>query len=116
MAPRGTPTVVMTAATPAGSATGRVRDQGSAASYPTMDASAARAVATSRVSVVTQSRERQAGSTPVVGTSPRGGLTPTSPLKGAGTRPGPAGSGPGARGTIPLAPAPAGPGGRPPLA
>ncbi len=47
----------------------------------------------------TQSSDRQAGITPAVLISPRVGLTPTIPLKAAGTRPDPAVSVPRAKAT-----------------
>ena len=51
----------------------------------------------------TQSRLRQAGTTPLVPIRPSDGLTPTIPLKAAGTRPEPAVSVPSANGTVPSA-------------
>ena len=95
--------MVNTRATPGGRATGAAREYGSAGSTSTTTSSTALAWATVRVRVVTQSSERQAGSTPRVEISPRVGLTPTSPLNAAGTRPEPAVSVPRASGTTPAA-------------
>ncbi|BCJ62089.1 hypothetical protein Jiend_55110 [Micromonospora endophytica] len=67
------------------------------------------------MNVVTQSRERHAGSSPRVETRPRVGLMPTMPLKAAGTRPEPAVSVPRASGTRPAATATALPELLPPL-
>ena len=77
------------------------RDHGSSGSAPARTASTAAASAVSRVKTLTQSSERQAGSTPVVVTSPRVGLSPTIPFIAAGTRPEPAVSVPRANGTTP---------------
>jgi len=57
----------------------------------------------------TQSRLRQAGTTPLVPIRPSEGLKPTIPLKAAGTRPDPAVSVPSANGTVPSATATAEP-------
>ncbi len=57
----------------------------------------------------TQSSVRHAGTTPVTGTRPRVGLTPTRPCSAAGTRPDPAVSVPRARSAIPSATATAEP-------
>nr|BFE70734.1 hypothetical protein GCM10020092_040350 [Actinoplanes digitatis] len=56
-----------------------------------------------RAKTVTQSRLRQAGTTPSVGTRPRVGLIPTMPWKAVGTRPEPAVSVPSARSAMPSA-------------
>ncbi len=64
---------------------------------------------TVRANTVTQSSDRQAGTTPVHGMTPRVGLTPTMPFKAAGTRPEPAVSVPRARSTRPSATATADP-------
>src|SRR5258707_15593160 len=58
---------------------------------------------TERAITVTQSSDRQAGTTPLVDTSPRLGLMPTRPLNAAGTRPLPAVSVPSAKSTSPVA-------------
>ncbi len=57
----------------------------------------------------TQSSEAQAGTTPLAGTRPRVGLSPTTWLAAAGTRPDPAVSVPRARVTRPAATATAEP-------
>ena len=80
-----------------------VRDQGSSGSGPASTASTVAASATSRVNTLTQSSERQAGSTPLVPTSPRVGFSPTIPFIAAGTRPEPAVSVPRAKVTTPEA-------------
>lgn len=72
-------------------------------------------MATSRAKTVTQSSERQAGTTPRVETRPRLGLTPTMPLNAAGTRPLPAVSVPSAMSASPPATATALPELEPPL-
>ena len=54
-----------------------------------------------RANTVTQSCDRQAGTTPVFGTSPFVGLTPTRLPSAAGTRPEPAVSVPSAKSTMP---------------
>ena len=61
------------------------------------------ASATSRVNTLTQSSDRQAGTTPLVPTSPRVGFSPTIPFSAAGTRPEPAVSVPRAKATMPAA-------------
>ena len=63
----------------------------------------------------TQSSDGQAGIVPRTLTRPRVGLTPTMPLKAAGTRPLPAVSVPSAKGTTPAATATALPELLPPL-
>ena len=55
------------------------------------------------MNTLTQSSERQAGTTPLVPTSPRVGLSPTIPFIAAGTRPEPAVSVPSANATSPAA-------------
>ncbi len=62
-----------------------------------------------RAKTVTQSSDRQAGTTPVAGMTPRVGFTPTTPFSAAGTRPEPAVSVPRARSTRPSATATAEP-------
>ncbi len=99
----GIPTVPKEAAIPGGGAAGAARDQGSSGSNPVITVKASWACLTVRVMVVTQSSDRHAGNTPRVGTRPRVGLTPTSPLKAAGTRPEPAVSVPRASGRMPAA-------------
>src|SRR4051794_9780420 len=105
----------MVRATPGGRTAGAGRDQGSSGSGPARTPSAVRASATVRVKVVTQSSDGAAGSTPWVGTRPRVGFIPTSPLNAAGTRPLPAVSVPSASGTTPAATATALPELLPPL-
>src|SRR5215468_8932332 len=85
------------------------REYGSAASGPAMAASAANASSTVSASTETQSRVRQAGTTPAVETRPRLGFKPTMLLNPAGTRPDPAVSVPSASGTRPAATATAEP-------
>src|SRR5262245_803614 len=68
-----------------------------------MALSAAKASSTVSANTETQSRVRQAGTTPAVDTSPRLGLRPTMLLNPAGTRPEPAVSLPSASGTKPAA-------------
>ncbi len=105
---------------------GRPRDHGSRGSIgPSGNAaagvaavSAARtvaAVSTSRVNTETQSSDRHAGTTPAALSRPRVGLSPTMPLKAAGTRPEPAVSVPRATSTSPRATATADPELEPPL-
>jgi hypothetical protein len=55
----------------------------------------------SRANTVTQSSVRHAGTTPVVGISPKVGFTPTTPFSAAGTRPDPAVSVPSATSAMP---------------
>ena len=74
-----------------------------------MTASAAQASSVVSANTETQSRVRQAGTTPKVETSPRLGLRPTMLLSIAGTRPEPAVSVPSASGTSPAATATAEP-------
>ena len=74
-----------------------------------MTASAAQASSVVNANTETQSRVRQAGTTPWVETSPRLGLRPTMLLSMAGTRPEPAVSVPSASGTSPAATATAEP-------
>lgn len=62
-----------------------------------------------RAKTLTQSRLRQAGTTPSAEIRPRVGLIPTMPLKAAGTRPEPAVSVPSARSARPSATATAEP-------
>src|SRR5215831_20648861 len=81
---------------------GRSREYGSA-SGPAIAASAANASSVVRANNDTQSRLRQAGTTPAVDTRPRLGLSPTMLLSPAGTRPDPAVSVPSASGTRPAA-------------
>jgi hypothetical protein len=107
--------VFIVAATPSGGVEGKRRDHGSASSYTLITVASARAVQTSRVRVVTQSSDGQAGMTPEVLTRPRVGFHPTSPLNAAGTRPLPAVSVPSANGTTPEATATALPELDPPL-
>ncbi len=83
--------------------------RGSVPSGPDMSDTACRARSTDRANTVTQSSDRQAGTTPVQGIRPRVGLTPTIPLRAAGTRPDPAVSVPRARSTRPSATATAEP-------
>ena len=66
-----------------------------------MTPSAVMASSTVSAKIDTQSSVRQAGTTPVVETSPRLGLSPTILLKAAGTRPEPAVSVPSDSGTMP---------------
>ena len=82
---------------------------GSAPSGPAITATARAASGTDRANTVTQSSDRQAGTTPVHGMRPRVGLRPTMPLRAAGTRPEPAVSVPRARSTRPSATATADP-------
>ena len=86
-----------------------MRDQGSSGSGPASTASTVAASATSRANTLTQSSERQAGTTPLVPTSPRVGFSPTIPFIAAGTRPEPAVSVPRAKVTTPEATATAQP-------
>ena len=78
-------------------------------SGPAITATACRARSSERAKTVTQSSDRQAGTTPVAGMTPRVGLTPTMPFSAAGTRPEPAVSVPRARSTRPSATATAEP-------
>jgi hypothetical protein len=86
-----------------------VRLSGSSGSCPEMISTAVRARPTRRANTLTQSNERQAGTTPRTETMPRVGLAPTMPWKAAGTRPEPAVSVPSARSQIPSATATAEP-------
>src|SRR5215469_15956466 len=86
-----------------------MRENGSLASYPPMAASAVQASSTVSEKIETQSSVRHAGTTPVVETSPRLGLRPTTLPSAAGTRPEPAVSVPSASGTSPAATATADP-------
>ncbi len=64
---------------------------------------------TVRAKIETQSSDRQAGTTPLVLSQPRVGLSPTRLLKAAGTRPDPAVSVPSAKAARPEATATADP-------
>lgn len=75
---------------------------------------AAVASATVGAKTVTTSTDRQAGTTPVLGTRAGVGLTPTMLLKAARTRPDPAESVPSEKAQIPAATAMAQPEGDPP--
>lgn len=97
------------AGAPSGVETGQARLVGSPSAGPASTLSAVRARATSAAKTLTQSRSRQAGTTPRVGTSPRVGLSPTTPWNDAGTRPEPAVSVPRARSATPRATATADP-------
>ena len=66
------------------------RENGSSASKPATTWATVRASATVCAKTLTQSKVRQAGTTPRVDHQPRVGLKPTRPLKAAGTRPEPA--------------------------
>ena len=90
-------------------AQGTGRDHGSAGLYPAITDSTAAVSPTSAAKTLTQSNERQAGTTPAVETRPRVGLQPTIPFIAAGTRPDPAVSVPSAKGTSPAATATADP-------
>ena len=83
--------------------------RGSVPSGPDMSDTASRARSSDRANTVTQSSERQAGTTPVQGIRPRVGFTPTIPFNAAGTRPDPAVSVPRGRSTRPSATATAEP-------
>ena len=78
-------------------------EYGSAGSWPTATASTRSASATLVVSSDTQSRLRQAGTTPRVPIAPSDALTPTIAFIAAGTRPEPAVSVASANGTVPSA-------------
>jgi hypothetical protein len=78
-------------------------------SGPAITSTACRARSSDRAKTVTQSSDRQAGTTPVQGISPRVGFTPMMPLRAAGTRPEPAVSVPSATSTRPSATATADP-------
>jgi len=80
-----------------------------------MSASSNAASSTVCVKTDTQSRLRQAGTTPAVLTRPGVGFNPTRPLKPAGTRPEPAVSVPSEKATWPRATATAEPELEPPL-
>src|ERR1700710_538967 len=108
--PAGTAITRIRSATPTGGSGGIGRDQGSVGSGTASTSSTARAGAIVRVNQLTQSKDGQAGNTPLVETSPRVGLNPTIPLNAAGTRPLPAVSVPNASGTIPAGTARALPG------
>ncbi len=69
---------------------------------------------TDRAKIDTQSIDRTAGTTPVIGSSPRVGFTPTIRFCAAGTRPEPAVSVPSAKSTSPRATATADPEDDPP--
>src|SRR4030095_9523947 len=71
---------------------GRIREYGSFASKPRATSQTVLASTKVLAKIETQSRERQAGTTPVVLKSPRVGLRPTRLLNAAGTPPEPAGS------------------------
>ena len=92
-----------------GTSVGAVRLSGSAGSGPAITASASSASPRSRAKIDTQSSDLHAGTTPVVGTSPRVGFTPTIPWNAAGTRPEPAVSVPRAMSAMPRATATAEP-------
>src|SRR5262249_36033775 len=92
-----------------GSPSGRSREYGSARSGPAITWSAVQASSTVSAKTDTQSRVRQAGTTPAVETAPRLGFKPTILFNPAGTRPEPAVSVPSAIGTIPAATATAEP-------
>ena len=85
------------------------------ASAPSMTDSTWAASSTVRAKIETQSRLRQAGSTPRVLTRPGVGFRPTSWLKPAGTRPDPAVSVPREKATPPPATTTAEPELEPPL-
>jgi hypothetical protein len=85
------------------------REYGSSASKPRAASSTRRAPARSCAKIDTQSSERHAGTTPHVDSRPRVGLTPTSALSVAGTRPEPAVSVPSENSTSPRATATAEP-------
>lgn len=76
---------------------------------PAIAATARWARSIDRAKTLTQSRDRQAGTTPAVGMTPRVGLTPTMPFSAPGTRPDPAVSVPSARSHRPRATATAEP-------
>src|SRR5262245_8771106 len=78
-------------------------ENGSAASKPLVASSTARASLDVRAKIETQSSERQAGTTPRVLMRPRVGLSPSTLLNAAGTRPDPAVSVPSAKLTSPAA-------------
>ncbi len=90
------------------------RDSGSAPSGPAISSATVRAVPSDRANTVTQSCDRQAGTTPVFGTRPFVGFTPTRWFSAAGTRPEPAVSVPSAKSTVPRATAVAEPLDEPP--
>src|SRR6202165_5366996 len=83
------------------SASGRLREYGSAPSGPAIAFSAIIASSTVSDNTDTQSSVRHAGTTPAVEISPRLGFSPTMLLSMAGTRPEPAVSVPSASGTNP---------------
>src|SRR3984885_13511260 len=87
---------------------------GSAPSGPAITPTARRASGRDRANPGTQASDRQAGTTPVHGMTPRVGLTPTTPFSAAGTRPEPAVSVPRAKSTRPSATATADPALEPP--
>ena len=91
------------AAGEAGAAGAATREYGSAASKPDATASTRPASAMFAVSSDTQSRLRQAGTTPRVPIAPSDAFVPTMPLNAAGTRPEPAVSVASANGTVPSA-------------
>ena len=98
-----------------GSAAGAAwREKGSPGSCPSITRRTATPSATVPAKTVTTSTDRQAGTTPVLGTSPGVGLTPTRLLKAAGTRPDPAVSVPSAKAQSPAATATADPDDDPP--
>src|SRR5262249_24708962 len=84
-------------------------ENGSAVSKPLIALSTARASLDVRAKIETQSSERQAGTTPRVLTRPRVGLSPSTLLNAAGTRPDPAVSVPSEKLTSPAATATAEP-------
>src|SRR5262249_34716185 len=96
----GTPRRTLLGSTPSAPSR-RGREYGSAASGPAMGARAGKAASRVSASTETQSRVRQAGTTPAVETMPRLGFKPTMLLSPAGTRPDPAVSVPSASGTGP---------------
>src|SRR5262245_29631571 len=69
---------------------GRIREYGSFASKPRATFHTVLASTAVRAKIETESRERQAGTTPVVLNNPRVGLSPMRLLNAAGTRPEPA--------------------------
>src|SRR5437764_5299238 len=83
------------------SASGRLRENGSAPSGPAIALSAIIASSVVSANTDTQSSVRHAGTTPAVEINPRLGFNPTMLLSIAGTRPEPAVSVPSASGTRP---------------
>jgi hypothetical protein len=101
--------IAMRAGTKPGSDQVIARLNGSARSSPAKAEKPAQASSRHVAKTETQSRLRQAGTTPRVETAPTDGFSPTMPFNAAGTRPDPAVSVPSASVTIPRATATADP-------